>query len=283
MLQILLPMRIAPLLLLTALALGEEPDASKQTRPITTNLENVGPEAAARMLKKAAGLRVEMAPQAAERKINLRLIGVPTVSAMKAVAEAFHCEVRFLGKKRWHIAPAWQFKILDKLDQSAGSVPKIDRRPLDEVLATIGKGVGVDVTLDRTIDGAQLVSVPAKRTYRFLLDHVTRKAKLKWKLRYGVVYVADAKRLKKLPVLVPQLRSRELRERWLKLALKAVLLKRVGPAIGAKLVVSKELGDREITADATDVTLPQALALILYPEGLTVTEKDDSLEVRPLP
>ena len=55
-------------------------------------------------------------------------------------------------------------------------MPKIDRRPL---------------TLDRAIAGAQLVSVSAKRTYRALLDHVTRKAKLKWKLRYGVVYVAE--------------------------------------------------------------------------------------------
>ena len=283
-LLIMTPMRIAALLLLSALAVAEEPDASKETRPITANLENVGPETAARMLKKAAGLRVEIAPQAAAWKANLRLIGVPTSMAMESVAEAFHCEVRFLGKKRWHVAPRWQFAILDKLDKSMGKAPKIAKQPIDEVLETIRDGAGVDITLDRRVDRALAVSVPAKkRTYRCLLDQVVKKAKLKWELRYGVVYVADAKRLKELPVLVPELKAQALQARRLGLALKAVHLKRVGATVGLKLVVPKEQADREITARAKDISLPQALALMLYPEGLTATETNGALEIRALP
>jgi len=277
-------MRLAILLVLSALAAAGEPDASRETRPITANLENVGPETAARMLKEAAGLRVEIAPQAAAWRANLRLINVPTSTAMRSVAEAFHCEVRFLGKKRWHVAPKWQFAILDKLDRGMAEAAKFDRQPLDAVLEVIRDGAGVDLTLDKKVDRALVVSLPAKkRTYRSLLDEVARKAKLAWELRYGVVYVADAKRLEELPVLVPELQTQALRDQRLKLALEAMPLKRVGEAVGAKLVVPEELGDREITARATDITLPQALALILYPEGLTATETDGALAVEPLP
>jgi len=277
-------MRVTAVLLLSALAVADEPDASKETRPITTNLENVGPETAAKMLKEAAGLRVEFAPQAAEWKANLRLIGVPTSIAMKSVAEAFHCEARFRGKKRWHVAPKWQFTILDALEQSAGRVERIDRQSIDGVLETIRKGAGVDITLDKTVDRALVVSVPAKtRTYGGLLDYVAKQAKLEWELRYGVVYVAGKKRLEELPVLVPQLRSGELRDRRLKLVLEATPLKEVGAAVGVELAVPDEHADRAITARATDITLPQALALMLYPEGLTVAEAEGTLTVQPLP
>ena len=279
-------MRTAVLLILVPLAIAEEPDASKEKRPITANLENVGPETAARMLKKAAGLRVEIAPQAAVWKANLRLVSVPTWLAMESLAEHFHCEVRFLGKKRWRVAPAWQFETLDQLDRSMGKAPKITKQPLDAVLETIRKGAGVDITLDRTVDRALLISAPAKkRTYRSLLDYVVKRAKLKWDVRYGVVYVADAKRLKHLPILAPELQSPTLRGQRLKLALKAVPLKRVGAklGIGAKLVVAEEHGDKEITAQAADITLSQALALMLYPVGLTATEADGALKVQKLP
>ncbi|MHC4450542.1 MAG: hypothetical protein ACYS0E_10480 [Planctomycetota bacterium] len=279
-------MRIVALLLLSALAVAEEPDASKQTRPINANLENVGPATAARMLKKAAGLSVVIAPQAAAWKANLRLVGVPTSMAMESLAEHFHCEVRFLGKKRWHVAPKWQFTLLDQLDKSMGKAPKIAKQPIDDVLETIRAGAGVDITLDRAVDRALVVSAPAKkRTYRKLLDQVVKKSRLKWELRYGVVYVADAKRLKQLPILVPELKAKKLRDHRLKLALKAVPLKRVGAqlGIGTMFVVAEEHGDKEIAVQAADITLPQALALMLYPEGLTVTETDEALNVRKLP
>jgi len=277
-------MRIAVVLFLASLAVAGEPDASKETRPITANLENVGPETAARMLKKAAGLRVEIAPQAAAWKANLRLVGVPTSMAMESLAEHFHCEVRFLGKNRWHLAPAWQFDILDKLDGSMGKAPKITKQPLDEVLELVRTGAGLDITLDRTVDRTLVVSAPEKkRTYRNLLAYVLKKSKLKWELRYGVIYVASAKRLKQLPVLVPELQSPQLRGQRVKFALKAAPLKRVGASLRAKLVVPADQGDKEITARATDITLAQALALILYPEALTATEANGELRVQKLP
>ena len=68
-----------------------------------------------------------------------------------------------------------------------------------------------------------------------------------------------------------------------KLALKAVPLKRVGGTLRAKLVVPADQGDEEITARATDITLAQALALMLYPEGLTASEAIGELRVEKLP
>jgi len=106
---------------------------------------------------------------------------------------------------------------------------------------------------------------------------------LAWELRYGVVYVAGTTRLDQLPILVPELQADALRDRRLDLALQAVPMKQVGATVGATLVVPEELGEREITARATDITLPQALALILYPEGLTATETEDALALQPLP
>jgi hypothetical protein len=277
-------MRIAALLLLTTLAIAGEPDSSKERRPITANLENVGPETASRMLKEAVGLKVEIAPQLAVYKANLRLVGVPTHLAMKELGEHFHCEVRFLGKKRWHLAPKWQFDILDKLDTRMDGAPKFKKQPIGSVLEMIRKGAGVDITLDKTVDRALTVSLPAKKwTYRKLLDQVAKKAKLKWELRYGVVYVASKERLKQLPVLVPELRKHEERARLLGLKLDAVPLKKVGAKIGVDLRLPEEQADLEITARAKEITLAQALALMLYPQGLTATEKNGGLAVEKLP
>ena len=274
-------MRVTAVLILSALAFAEEPDAGKETRPITVNLENVGPAKAAKMLKKAAGLRVEIAPQLASRRINLRLVGVPTSSAMTSLAEHFRCELRFYGKKRWHLAPKWQFAILDKL---AASAPKLSKRPIDEALDAIRKGAGVDITLDREVDRALVVALSAKKkTFRDLLDYVTKKAKLKWELRYGVVYVATKERLKKIPILVPGLKDRRLTGRRLDVTLEAVALDQVGTKLGVGLVPPKGEGARKITARARSITLPQALALILYPHGWTTREAPGGLEIHPLP
>jgi hypothetical protein len=277
-------MRIAVLLLLPALAVARQPDPEKERRPITANLENVGPDTAARMLKKAVGLRVEFAPQAAARKANVRLVGVPTYTAMTTLADAFGCEARFLGKKRWHVAPAWQFVILDRLDMKMGEKRKLAKLPIDDVLTIVRKIGKVDVTLDRAVDRTLTVSAPVKRhTYRALLDLVVKKHKLRWELRYGVVYVAAPRRLKVMPVLVPELTSRELRGRTLSPELRAMPLPKLGSALNVRLKVAKEFAAHPITASAREITLPQALALSLYPAGLTTVEKDGKFEVRALP
>ena len=263
--------RIVLVLLFPAVALAGDRDPTRERRPITANLENVGPETARKMLEKAGGLRMQIAPQAAEWNINLRLIGVPTHQALTDVAKKFRCELRLVGKKRWHLAPAWQFRILDRLDKKMSVA--LEGNALDAIAAA----AGVNITLDRTVSEPPVLKrATKKKSYRSLLDAVCKKAKLSWDLRYGVLYVAGKARLEALPVLTPRWSNPEQRAKLVSPALKNVALRKAELPV----VVPDEFGDRVITAQARNITTAQALALALYPAGLTCEERDKKLHVR---
>ena len=127
----------------------------------------------------------------------------------------------------------------------------------------------------------------SKATYRKLLDRLAKLHGLKWELRYGVVYVAKPERFKKMPVLPPWLKSPALLRVRLPVAFNRVSLKKLAPTLtqlmGVPFVVPEEMLAREVTAQAKDVSLRQALALMLYPGGLTAVEKRGAVHVKALP
>jgi hypothetical protein len=285
-------MKTAIAILLTflfpSLLFAGKPDMEKQRRPITANLENVDPTTAARILNKAAKLKVEFAPQAAAMRANLRLIGVPEATAMKSVAEAFGCELRFLGKRHWHVAPAWQFAILDKLAPKSDKSLKIAKMPIDQLLDLIRAETKVDITLDHEVSRELTVTIKARKLpYRTLLDRLVKQHKLNWKMRYGVVYIATPARLEQMPVLPPSFTIPKLRELQIPVDFKRVPVKALAKALeksgGVRFIVPKELAAREVSGQATKVSFAQALALTLYPRGMTAIEKDGSVQVEALP
>ena len=126
----------------------------------------------------------------------------------------------------------------------------------------------------------------SKATYRKLLDRLVKLHGLKWELRYGVVYIATQKRLQKMPVLPPKLESAALQRMRMPVAFTSNSLKSLASKLtqltGVTFVVPEEMVAREVTAQARDITLRQALALLLYPGGMTVVEKDDTIVMQAL-
>ena len=151
---------------------------------------------------------------------------------------------------------------------------KIDKMPIEQFLARVRAETKVDITLDRSLDRELKVTMRVpKITYRTLLDRLVKRTGLKWELRYGVVYVAKPERFKKMPVLPPWLKSPALLRVRMPVAFNRVSLKKLAPTLtqlmGVPFVVPEEMASREVTAQAKDVSLRQALALMLYPGGLT--------------
>jgi len=281
-------MRCAVAALLTTIAFAGEPDAETQVKPITLELDNCGPKVAAKILLRKAKLRVEFAPQAAARRANVRLINVPTVAGMRTIAEHFRCEARYLGKRRWRLAPAWQFAILEKIESRRIVPVNVTKMPIAEFLATVRTATEIDITLDPRVDRASTVTMRAtKISYRKLLDRLVKAQRLAWELRYGVLCIAERKQLDQMPVLPPQLASAALRKLRTPLAFEGVTLGAIAPQLeklmGVPFVVPDEMNAQTVTARAKDVTLEQALALLLYPHGWTAEEKDGAVHVKALP
>ena len=278
-------LRMLAVFVLAAAGAAREPDPEKERRPITANLENVDAPTTARMLKKAAKLKIEFAPQLADTRINLRLIGVPTFSAMKEVAEAFRCELQFLGKKRWRVVPAWQMTIYKAIETNKVAALDVKKMPVEQFLGLLRSELKIDITLDPKADRETPVTLRASKiSYRKLLDKFVKARKLRWELRYGVLYIASADRFRQMPVLVPRLDTDAIRKLRLPVSFKNAPLGNVGQTLralaGKPFVIPKENDALAVTARAREITFEQALALILYPHGFTAVEKDDAIHVR---
>ena len=110
--------------------------------------------------------------------------------------------------------------------------------------------------------------------------------KITWKLRYGVLYIASAERFESMPVIAPRLKSDALRKLRLPVSFKDASLEKIGTTLklltGVPFIVPKNIGARTVIAQAREVTLEQALALMLYPYGWTAVEKDGAVHVEQL-
>ena len=280
--------RIAVALLVSIIAFAGEPDIEKEVKPISLELVNCGPDAAAKILLREAKLRVEFAPQAAARRANVKLINVPTVSGMKTIAEHFGCQVRFLGKRRWRVAPAWQFAVLDKIELRRDTPLNVKKMPIEEFLETVRTETGVDITLDPRVDRESTVTLRASKiSCRKVLDRLVKALRLAWELRYGVLYIAEREHFDRMPVLPPQLETPALRNLRMPVDSEGVALAEVAPQLeklmSIPFIVPEGMKARTVTAHAKDVTLEQALALLLYPLGWTAEEKDGAVHMKELP
>jgi len=277
-------MRIAILLLLAPLALADE-----EVRPgdgLILSFDNATAETAAKLLKNDAGLKVQFAPQCKGKRIELQIRGLPAKSAIERIAEAFDCKAQHRGGMKWRVLPGWQIDLLKKLEGTRVVDLAVDEMRLDQFLRLVRDQTRADIVLDPAIQASRTITLQANNTnYRALLDLVTQPNEMRWELRYGVVFISTATRLKNMPIhppAIPGTARTRVPINFDKVNLPAVC-QMFQVLMGVRIEVPKEFAKTKVSAKVKRVRFDEALALLLYPVGLTVTEKESALTVGRLP
>jgi len=275
-------MRTALLLIFASWVAADEP--APKIKPLTLALKQTTATGAKWALEQHPGIAaVEFAPQVAHLKVDIECAGLQPKSAIECVAKAFGCEAQNLGGKRWRIAPAWQIAIWKNLVNRKLAKVSFEEKPLREVLDFLRAVSGSPIHLDHEVDATRDVTLQVTNvTSGDALGLITELTQLKWELRYGVVYIASAERLKKLPVVSPRIKGME--KRRVMLHFDGVALPMVAnymqAAAGVQVVLPRQAAALAVSVKA-NVSVEQAFALIFYPLDLTAVEKDGVIHIKP--
>jgi len=276
-------MRITLLLILASWVAADEP--APKIKPLTLALKQTTATGAKWALEQHPGIeRVDFAPQVAHLKVDIECSGLQPEKAIEQVATAFGCEAQKLGAKRWLIAPAWKIAISKNLVNRKLAKVSFKEAPLSTVLDFLRAVSGSSIHLDPEVDATRNVTLQLTNvTFGDAVGLVTELTQLKWELRYGVVYIASAERLKKLPVVSPRIKGMEKRRVMLQFdgATLPMVANYMQAAAGVQVVMPRGAAARAVSVKA-NVSVEQAFALIFYPLGLTAFEKDGVVHVQPV-
>jgi len=250
-----------------------------QESTLTFDYKNVEVEKATEVIATYAGVQIELAPQFRGRSITLKANNSTVPDVLDRIGRQLGGSSKMLGGKRFRIAPDWQHAILGKLEEKKAHGLAIDGMELRHVLEIVRTQCGVRA--HATLDPKKRIALEADGvSYRTVLDRIAKAAGGAWELRYGIAYLATQKELADMPLLPPEIEKRprlplHFREKSIVDAL--IFLQ---AASKQPIQWPEKLPDRKVTVKAESVDLAQALALVLYPAGLTAEEKDGVIVVK---
>ncbi|MHC4410243.1 MAG: hypothetical protein ACYS0F_14740 [Planctomycetota bacterium] len=231
-----------------------------------------------RVIETHAGAKVEVATEYRGRKVSVQAENQTVPDVLEKIAVALGGASKKLGPDRFRIAPKWQHAILEKLEKNRVHGLTMEDAELGQALRLFHTQCGVRV--HSTVDAKRKISFKADDvSYRTLLDTIAKAAGGSWQLRYGVAYLAEQEQLKGLPVRPPAIRKAPTIPLLLKGKTMREALTYLQAVTGRKFKWPKELPATRITVHVNSLALDHALALVLYPAGLTAAEKDDVIVV----
>jgi len=239
-------------------------------------------------------VRLELAAGAGDRKVTVRFEGATAPQVLRKLRDVTRLPLQRLGEGRYRLGRDWRAELRERLAKTTLSLDARDRDVRD-VLATLTRitreaSPAPDTWIDFVYDPARKagpgLAVEADRvSIEQFLDLLAEREDLAWDVRYGVVFVAPPARMQALPRASPDL---ALPDRRIELPFEKTRVDQalryftaasgvpVTVAPGAKDAVAAEW----VTVQAARARLPDALALMLFPAGLTAELVEGEVRVR---
>ncbi|MHC4849829.1 MAG: STN domain-containing protein [Planctomycetota bacterium] len=251
---------------------------SLQGQRLTFQFTNENVDQIIRVIETYAGAKVEVAAEYRGKKVSVQTANETVPDVLQKISIALGGASKKLGPDRFRIAPKWQHTILEKLEKNRVHGLTMEDAELGQALRLFATQCGVRV--HSTIDPKRKISFKADDvSYRTLLDTIAKAAGGSWQLRYGVAYLCSADQRKMLPVEPPRIVKPPSVPLLLKDKTIEEALSYLQTVTGRKFEWPEELPANKVTIQAKSITLDQALALVLYPAGLTAAEKDGVIVV----
>lgn len=249
-----------------------------QGERVTFSFRDEAVEQVLRIIEVYAGVKVEIAAVYRGRTVSIEAKNLKIPKVIEMIADKLGGAAKKTGRDRYRLAPKWQHALLAKLEKTKAVGLKMEDIELAQALKYFHTLCGVHV--HSTVDPKKKIQLTADDvSLRVVLDRIADAAGAKWDLRYGVVYMGNA--LEKLPIRAPTIGAAPsvpllLRDKSIEEALTYLQA-----ATGREIKWPEKLPASRVNVNARSVGLDQALALVLYPAGLTAVEKKGVIVVEP--
>lgn len=255
--------------------------ALAQGERVTFQFQDESLEKVVDVLKTLGGIPLTLDDELKGRTVTLDLKNVLVEDAVDRLAAAAGARRR--GDA---ILPEWKDNLLEELKKTKLHNLKLAQAPLKDVAAYLRSVTGANFVVDGPLADRKIDLVVDDITVGQALD-LAFGAHAAWDLRWGVVYVATKPRLEELPAQVP-LAGAKLPDRRIDLPFQNTPLPQVvsyltaatGVTLAVQAADKDALEAMEVTAAASGLTIPQALALVLLPNGATTEVKDGAIAIR---
>ncbi|MHC4939339.1 MAG: hypothetical protein ACYTHK_10250 [Planctomycetota bacterium] len=242
---------------------------------MTFSMENVPFEQVVKVVEVYTGWKLEFAEEYRGWGVSVVAKKQRPEKVLEVLAKQVLGRSRKLGKRRYRIAPMWQHVLYRVLEDPRTTTIKIEETDLDMALR-LCRFKARYLQLHPGIDPKKKVSFSAAdATQGALLDHLAKAAGAEWALRYGVIYVAPKGELARMPVRAPNIagtvtlyvENRKLTD----------VLRLLEQQTRGTFTKPDKLPDVTITAKLSGIELSHALAIVLYPAGLTAKAEKGEL------
>ena len=234
-------------------------------------------------LNKHFGFKLTLGDGLASKRVTLTFREATAPQALRALADAAEQKLFRIEPGVYRIGINERERIFALLGEKMVQVTNFNA-PIKTTCQWLRSVTGTNIFVDPSVAGNPAVRMKAAMTASQALDTITQQAKLAWDVRFGVVFIATAARLKTLPQESPFRALGLPAEKRVSLPLNNSNLKSAASyltaATGVKITIDPELRSKRVTINATNVLLVDALALLLVPHGYTLEKKGDGFVIK---
>ena len=248
---------------------------------VTFSFKNEGLENIVKVIETYAGVKIDVAPQFRGRKVTIEARNRTIAEVLNLIGSGLGGSATKTGKDRFRLAPKWQQELWGKLQKEKVHGLLMEDVELAQALELMRMQCGVRVQIDPALDARKKIKFEADQVdYATVLTRIADAAGARWEMRYGVVFLSTAERFKSMPLLPPRIKDEtfvtvHLQDKSIEDALRYLAV-----VTGRKIEWPKILPKTRVNLRAKKLAFVDVLALVLYPAGLTVEEKDDVLRVK---